>query len=40
MRRPLEQILAGIQRLEPLPAVAMRVLEIARREDLVPSDLV
>ena len=39
MTRTLEQVLAGIKGLEPLPVVATRVLALAGREDVVPSEL-
>jgi HD-like signal output (HDOD) protein len=36
----LSEVLAAIKSLEPLPQVALRVLELAREEDVVPRELV
>ncbi len=36
----IQDILAAIQSLEPLPQVAMRVVQIASHDDVVPRDLV
>ncbi|HUR28251.1 MAG TPA: HDOD domain-containing protein [Planctomycetota bacterium] len=36
----IQDILAAIKSLEPLPQVAMRVVQIASHEDVVPRDLV
>jgi len=36
----IQEILAAIKSLEPLPQVAMRVVEIATHDDVVPRDLV
>lgn len=36
----IQEILAAIKSLEPLPQVAMRVVQIASHEDVVPRDLV
>lgn len=40
MAQHIQDILAAIKSLEPLPQVATRVVEIAGQEDVVPRDLV
>jgi len=40
MSRHLDTILAELKSLEPLPHVAMRVMEIGSRDEVVPLDLV
>lgn len=40
METPLRDVLVSIRSLEPMPAVALRVLELSQRADVVPSDLV
>ncbi|MEM9800620.1 MAG: HDOD domain-containing protein [Planctomycetota bacterium] len=40
METPLKDLLLEIRRVEPFPDIAARVLELAAREDVVPSDLV
>lgn len=35
----VDEIVSRLHSLEPLPQVAMRVLELSRREDLIPRDL-
>ena len=40
MAQVLDELLEEIKSVEPLPQVAMRVMQIASHEDLVPRDLV
>jgi len=40
MSSQLPEILASIRTLEPLPHVALRVLELSQRTDVVPRDLI
>lgn len=40
MSSQLPEILASIRTLEPLPHVALRVLELSQRADVVPRDLI
>lgn len=40
MQPALDQILAGIASLEPMPCVALRVLELSSNEEVMPSELV
>lgn len=40
METPLRDVLVSIRSLEPMPEVALRVLELSQRADVVPSDLV
>jgi len=39
MPRPIQEILKDVQSLEPLPAVGLKVLELADKPDLVPGEL-
>jgi len=39
MPRPIQEILRDVQSLEPLPAVGLKVLELADKPDLVPGEL-
>lgn len=39
MPRPIQEILKDIQSLEPLPAVALKVLALAEQPDVVPGEL-
>lgn len=40
MPSPLPDLLAGIRNLAPLPHVALRVLELSQRADVVPRELI
>lgn len=40
MQRSVNGVLGELKSIEPLPQVAMRVVELAAREDVVPSELV
>ena len=40
MHVPLKDLMLEIRSLEPFPGVAARVLEVAGREDVVPSELI
>lgn len=40
MSLPLKEIVQDLRSLEPFPGVAMRVLELAAREHVVPSELI